>query len=91
MNICERLVVMSETELIDVADLPAQIVGSTQPGMPEELEWPDSISLQEALATVERNLLARARDRYRNQAGIAAALGVNQSTIARKLKRYNLT
>ena len=91
MNICERLVVMSETELIDVAELPVQVVGSSQPGMPEDLEWPDSTSLQEALETVERNLLARARDRYRNQAGIAAALGVNQSTIARKLKRYNLT
>ena len=38
-----------------------------------------------------RNLLIRARDRYRDQAGIAEALGVNQSTIARKLKRYNLT
>jgi len=91
MNICERLVVMSETELIDVADLPAQVAGSSQPGMPDDLEWPDSISLQEALESVERNLLTRARDRYRNQAGIAAALGVNQSTIARKLKRYNLT
>ena len=91
MNICERLVVMSETELIDIADLPAQVAGASQSGMPEEMEWPDSISLQEALESVERNLLARARDRYRNQAGIAAALGVNQSTIARKLKRYNLT
>ncbi len=91
MNICERLVVMSETELIDVADLPVQVVGSSQSGMPEDLEWPESISLQEALETVERNLLVRARDRYRNQAGIAEALGVNQSTIARKLKRYNLT
>jgi PAS domain S-box-containing protein len=91
MNICERLVVMSETELIDVADLPAQVVGSSQSGMPDDLEWPESISLQEALETVERNLLIRARDRYRNQAGIAEALGVNQSTIARKLKRYKLT
>jgi PAS domain S-box-containing protein len=91
MNICERLVVMSETELIDVADLPAQVVGSSQSGMPDDLDWPESISLQEALETVERNLLIRARDRYRNQAGIAEALGVNQSTIARKLKRYNLT
>jgi transcriptional regulator with PAS, ATPase and Fis domain len=91
MNICERLVVMSETELIDVADLPAQVAGASQSVLPEEMEWPDSISLQEALESVERNLLVRARDRYRNQAGIAAALGVNQSTIARKLKRYNLT
>jgi PAS domain S-box-containing protein len=91
MNISERLVVMSETDLIDIADLPAQVIGSTQLGMPDDLDWPESISLQEALETVERNLLCRARDRYRNQAGIAEALGVNQSTIARKLKRYNLT
>ncbi|MEJ2198431.1 MAG: sigma 54-interacting transcriptional regulator, partial [Desulfuromonadales bacterium] len=60
MNICERLVVMSETELIDVADLPAQIIGSSQSGMPNDLEWPESVSLQEALETVERNLLIRA-------------------------------
>ncbi len=91
MNISERLVVMSETELIDVADLPVQVAGSKHAGMPEDMDWPESTSLQEAIETVERNLLARARDRYRSQAGIAEALGVNQSTIARKLKRYNLT
>ncbi len=91
MNISERLVVMSETELIDVADLPVQVVGTKHTGMSEAMEWPETTSLQEAIETVERNLLARARDRYRSQAGIAEALGVNQSTIARKLKRYNLT
>jgi TyrR family helix-turn-helix protein len=91
MNISERLVVMSETESIDVADLPAQVSGSSQGSLPDDLDWPETISLQQALETVERNLLSRARDRYRSQAGIAQALGVNQSTIARKLKRYNLT
>lgn len=91
MNISERVVVMSETEVIDISDLPSQVIGSTKTGLPEDLDWPDTISLQQALETVERNLLSRARDRYRNQASIAEALGVNQSTIARKLKRYNLT
>jgi len=91
MNISERLVVMSETEVIDTTDLPSQVVVSTKAGLPEEVEWPDTVSLQQALETVERTLLSRARDRYRSQAGIAEALGVNQSTIARKLKRYNLT
>jgi TyrR family helix-turn-helix protein len=90
MNICERLVVMSETESIDVADLPAQVVGSAQAAMPEDMDWPEAITLQEALETVERNLLTRARDRYRSQSRIADVLGVNQSTIARKLKRYGL-
>ena len=90
MNISERLVVMSETEVIDLADLPSQVAQSAKAGIPEDLDWPDSITLQEALETVERNLLTRARERYRNQVMIAEALGVNQSTIARKLKRYGL-
>lgn len=91
MNISERLVVMSETEVIDTTDLPSQVVGSAKAGFPEEVEWPATVSLQQALETVERTLLSRARDRYRSQAEIAGALGVNQSTVARKLKRYNLT
>jgi TyrR family helix-turn-helix protein len=91
MNICERLVVMSETEMIDVSDLPSQIIGSTKEAQSESLDWPDSMSLQQALERVERTLLTRARDRYRSQAAIAEALGVNQSTVARKLKRYSLT
>ena len=90
MNICERLVVMSETEVVDISDLPSQVVGRTKTGMPEDLDWPETISLQQALESVERTLLSRARERYRSQASIAEALGVNQSTIARKLKRYDL-
>ena len=90
MNISERLVVMSETEVVDRDDLPSQIAGSLKAGIPEDLDWPETMTLQVALETVERNLLSRARDRYRNQTAIAEALGVNQSTIARKLKRYGL-
>jgi len=90
MNICERLVVMSETEVIDLADLPSQIAGSVKVPLAEDMEWPETMTLQQALETVERNLLTKARQRYRSQTRIAEVLGVNQSTIARKLKRYDL-
>jgi TyrR family helix-turn-helix protein len=90
MNICERLVVMSETEVVDLVDLPAPVAGSVKAHLPEEMDWPETVTLQEALETVERNLLAKARERYRSQSRIAEVLGVNQSTIARKLKRYGL-
>jgi PAS domain S-box-containing protein len=90
MNICERMVVMSETEVVDLADLPSQVIGSAKKNTPEDLDWPEATTLQQALETVERNLLIKARERYRSQAGIADALGVNQSTIARKMKRYDL-
>ncbi len=90
MNISERLVVMSDTELIALEDLPSQVIGSVKAGIPEELDWPETVTLQQALETVERTLLTRARERYRSQARVAEVLGVNQSTIARKLKRYGL-
>src|SRR5210317_1002277 len=90
MNICERLVVMSETEVIDLVDLPVQVAGSVKTRLPEEMDWPETVTLQEALETVERNILTKARERYRSQSRIADVLGVNQSTIARKLKRYGL-
>ena len=90
MNICERLVVMSETEVIDLVDLPVQVAGSVKTRLPEEMDWPETVTLQEALETVERNILTKARERYRSQSRIAEVLGVNQSTIARKLKRYGL-
>jgi TyrR family helix-turn-helix protein len=90
MNISERLVVMSETEVIDLVDLPSQVAGAVKAGIATDMDWPETVTLQQALETVERKLLTKARERYRSQSRIAEALGVNQSTIARKLKRYGL-
>ncbi|NOQ42637.1 MAG: hypothetical protein GQ563_09095, partial [Desulfuromusa sp.] len=48
-------------------------------------------SLQQTLDQVERKLLEKALRQFNNQIEIAAALGVNQSTIARKLKKHGLS
>lgn len=90
MNLCERLVVMAETALIDLPDLPAQ-VSQRAAGLDfSNLDWPEGINLQQALDRVEKSLLSKARERFNNQTEVAAALGVNQSTIARKLKKHGL-
>ncbi len=88
MNICERLVVMAETETIDLSDLPAQVGARSASLDFSSLGWPADVSLQQALDQVEKSLLSQARERFSNQTEIAAALGVNQSTIARKLKKH---
>ncbi|GFO61420.1 PAS domain-containing protein [Geomonas silvestris] len=90
MNICERLVVMTEGNLIDLKDLPAEIAagGSATPG--PSAVWPEEMTLQETLDSVERSVLQKALAKYGNQVKMAEALGVNQSTIARKLKRHGL-
>jgi len=89
MNLCERLVVMSDGEVIDRADLPPQIA-SAATRAPSPAAWEDEITLDEAVARTERALLLRARTRFSSQAEMAKALGVNQSTVARKLKRYGI-
>ena len=90
MNICERLVVMSETDLIDLPDLPAQVNSHSASLGFNDLDWPEGINLQQALDQVEKSLLSKATERFRYQTKVAAALGVNQSTIARKLKKHGL-
>lgn len=91
-NICERLVVMTETETIDVKDLPSDIVPQSRELASGSLEWMCStMTLQQAIDCVEKTMLARSVKLYGNQRRAAAALGVNQSTIARKLEKHGLS
>jgi PAS domain S-box-containing protein len=90
INICERLVVMSETELIDLQDLPSDIAGHAKEVGTNLVSWPSSMTLQQAIDSVERSILIQALERFDNQSQVAEALGVNQSTISKKLKRYGL-
>ncbi len=91
MNICERLVVMADTEVLDLADLPIQITSHATDRHFSIDHLPAGTSLQDALDQVEKELLKKAQQQFKNQTDIAAALKVNQSTIARKLKKFGLT
>ena len=92
MNICERLVVMSDSNLIDTKDLPQAII-SEKSGHPEEdLEnWPDEMSMAQIIETVERNVLLATAKRYRKQQEIATRLKMSQPTVARKLQKYKIS
>jgi PAS domain S-box-containing protein len=90
MNICERLVVMSETEWIDLKDLPNDIVRRSEEAAVETAEWMSDMTLQQAMDTLEKKMLAHSLKLHGNQRRAAAALGVNQSTIARKLGKHGL-
>jgi transcriptional regulator with PAS, ATPase and Fis domain len=91
INLCERLVVMSEVELIDVTDLPPDLARRAGRSATAPAGWPEEFSLAQAVESTERAMILRARSRYGNQASAAKALGVNQSTIARKMKKYGIT
>jgi len=91
MNICERLVVMSETELIDLKDLPNDIVHRAEEVTAGTAEWTNGMTLQQALDSLERKMLDHSIKLHGNQRNMASALGINQSTIARKLQKHGLS
>ena len=88
-NLCERLVVMSEAELIGLADLPPDILGRAGKAALAQ-NGPAELTLGEALEATERTMLLEARQRFGNQVAMARALGVDQSTVARKMKKYGI-
>jgi transcriptional regulator with PAS, ATPase and Fis domain len=88
LNLVERLMVTSTSDTIDVEDLPRELLGLAG-------KWPqsqpDSVpTLQKALQNVESQLVRDALARYKTQALAAKHLGITQSTVARKAKRYGL-
>ncbi len=90
MNICERVVVISDTEIIDLPDLPRDVACCSTDGVAGDTVWPENMTLAEILQGVERKILLRTVKMHKNQCKAAAALGVSQPTIARRLKKYHI-
>ncbi|WP_408008208.1 sigma-54 interaction domain-containing protein [Pseudalkalibacillus sp. A8] len=92
-NIIERLVITTETRTIYPDSLPFHIQREHQQNMDnwyvEELEERGT-SLQEALEEVEIRWLKRAVRQYKTTYEMAEYLGLNQSNVVRKLKKYGI-
>ena len=91
MNICERLVVMTDTEVIDVSDLPQDVLAAVDDGTGLPLNaWPEDMTMTQILETVEKRVLTEASKHHHRQQAIARALGMSQPTVARKLQKYGI-
>jgi DNA-binding NtrC family response regulator len=90
INICERLAVMSQGNNILREDLPAGVLSAVREQVSEARAWSQGKSLQEILDSVERQVLEKAMQTHGTQSRAAEALGLNQSTVGRKLKRHGL-
>ena len=87
-NMLERLVVLTDEQLIQVRHLPA-FLGDADI-VSEKIKLSGIIPLKEAVEELEVQLLKRALNEHGSTRKVAKALGVNQSTIVRKLNQYNL-
>lgn len=90
MNICERVVVMSEMEIIDHLDLPRAVTAHTKKAEDVWGPWPAQMTLEQVLQSVERAFLLDALNVYKKQSQIAEKLGISQPTVARRMKKYSL-
>jgi TyrR family helix-turn-helix protein len=86
-NLCERLVVMSQSDVIGLSDLPREIGGGK--AVLRAIGAVDS-TLDQAVENTERAVLAEMLERHHTQARMAKALGISQSSVARKLKKYGM-
>lgn len=91
-NIMENMVIVSNNEYLQTEDLPwnekdkknevTRTIGS--------LAENEELGLNEAVEELERRILIKAKDDLGTTRKIAEKLKVNQSTIVRKMQKYNL-
>lgn len=85
-NVIERLMIAVRGDTIGVSDLPEEIVnGPAPPGA--RVVVSDLMPLKDAVLEVESQLVQRAYQQYGSVHAAARALGVDASTISRKLRR----
>jgi TyrR family helix-turn-helix protein len=87
-NIMERLVVTAPGKIINVADLPDEFFRQAKAKL-EPLP-PKGKSLREIMDDYESTILRHYYSEYGTTREVAAALGIHQSNVVRKLQRLNV-
>lgn len=91
-NVLERLVVLAEGNAITTEEVDNYL--SHSPGRYEAEALPsqvtDEVTLPEAVERLERRMLAEARVKYGTCRAMARHLGLDYSSVARKMRKYGL-
>jgi transcriptional regulator with PAS, ATPase and Fis domain len=87
-NLIEQLVVLLQGDKIDIEDLPSNI--RAQYGDRKIVAPSDDWNLQRKLAEVEKELISQALSKFGSQRKAAGPLGVDHSTLSRKIKKLNI-
>ncbi|QNU04982.1 sigma-54 interaction domain-containing protein [Peribacillus butanolivorans] len=85
-NIVERLVVLTNKQLLSLSDLPEEYQQVNQ----NHSNLKGTLTLKEAVERAEKEILTKAAQTYQTTYEIAEALDSSQATIVRKLKKYQL-
>jgi two-component system response regulator AtoC len=92
-NVIERVVALTDGNVIDRQDLPPQIAGTLdENGLLPVLHIPEEgLDLMETMAHLERHLIQQAMERSHSiKARAASLLNINRTTLVEKIKRYGM-
>ncbi|CAB1243463.1 sigma-54 interaction domain-containing protein [Clostridium sp. MT-14] len=88
-NVIERTVIISEDNQIRCSDLPGELTTTNEDSnLSDEIHISKLMPLRKASALVEYQLIKRAIDENGSTYKAAKVLDVDQSTIVRKIKKY---
>ncbi|MGO9137691.1 MAG: sigma-54 interaction domain-containing protein [Syntrophales bacterium] len=87
-NVVERMIIMTEGDEITMKHLPIQIKSQISP---EAMSVIGDSSFKTTIEQTEKQLLKQALQNHKSTREIAKAMKINQSTVVRKLKKYNLS
>ncbi len=88
-NVMERLVVLSENDEIR-PDEVAMHIRPEETALPAPLRHDGFLTLPEAVAALEKEMLVRARLKYGSCRAMAPHLGLDFSAVARKMRKYGI-
>lgn len=91
-NIIESAVVLAQSDMIGVADLPAELKDESRQFKSAVDMLPDNINLSESLEKIEAALIKRALVKSNFvQVKAAKMLGISKSLLQYKMKKYNIS
>lgn len=88
-SLVEQIATLSTSNKIEVGDLPSNILPNSNWLSPAETGI--DLTLPQAVEKMEKRMITDAFKLYSNQIQAASFLGINQSTLSRKIKKYKLT
>lgn len=92
-NVIENMVIISNNDYLQTEDLPwvtQEMKSPAQKMVNTVMENSENMSLTQATEALEKLLFQRAKESCNTTREIAEQLKVNQSTVVRKLQKYNL-
>ncbi|MFT9850077.1 sigma-54 interaction domain-containing protein [Aneurinibacillus sp. REN35] len=87
-NLIEQMVVTSRKPIVSIEDLPFHF---NKEGRPSMVQVSGIMPLKQAVEETEKQVLSYALTKHKTTRKMAKALDVNQTTIMRKLHKYQLT